>query len=126
MVDSEFDAVLTLVEKVAWDAFKEVVKNFLGNHRAPNYVELVNRLLAAYCDLQCNMSLKIHFLDSHLDFFPENLGAVSDEHGERFHQQIATIEKRYQGKWIPAMLGDYCWTLKRETAVTSYKRKSYS
>lgn len=126
MVDSEFDAVLTLVEKVAWDAFKEVTKNFLGNHRAPNYVELVNRLLAAYRDLQCNMSLKIHFLDSHLDFFPENLGAVSDEHGERFHQQIATIEKRYQGKWIPAMLGDYCWTLKRETAVTSYKRKSYS
>ena len=32
------------------------------------------------------MSLKIHFLHSHLDFFPENLGDVSDEHGERFHQ----------------------------------------
>ncbi|UYV73934.1 hypothetical protein LAZ67_11001501 [Cordylochernes scorpioides] len=26
------------------------------------------------------MSLKIHFLHSHLDFFPDNLGAVSDEH----------------------------------------------
>jgi hypothetical protein len=30
----------------------------------------------------CNMSLKVHFLDSHLDFFPENLGAVSIEHVE--------------------------------------------
>jgi len=29
------------------------------------------------------MSLKIHFLHSHLDFFPENLGAMSDKHGER-------------------------------------------
>ena len=28
------------------------------------------------------MSLKIHFLHSHLDFSPENCGAVSDEHGD--------------------------------------------
>jgi len=26
-----------------------------------------------------NTSLKIHFLHSHLDFFPDNLGAISDE-----------------------------------------------
>jgi hypothetical protein len=46
------------------------------------------------------MSLKVHFLDCHLlDFFPENLGAVSDEHEERFHQDISNMEKRYQGKW---------------------------
>jgi len=44
------------------------------------------------------MSLKIHFLESHLHFFPENLGEVSDEHGERFLQDIMVIEKRYQGK----------------------------
>jgi hypothetical protein len=31
------------------------------------------------------MSLKIDFLHSHLDFFPENLGSTSDEQGERFH-----------------------------------------
>ncbi|UYV72415.1 hypothetical protein LAZ67_9003037 [Cordylochernes scorpioides] len=43
------------------------------------------------------MSLKIHFLHSHLDFFLDNLGAVSDEHGERFHQAISSMEKRYQG-----------------------------
>ena len=44
------------------------------------------------------MSLKIHFLHSHLDFFPLDLGKISDEHGERFHQTIQTIEKRYQGR----------------------------
>ncbi|CAH1994487.1 unnamed protein product [Acanthoscelides obtectus] len=28
----------------------------------------------------------------------ENLGAVSDEQGERFHQDIRTMETRYQGR----------------------------
>jgi len=32
------------------------------------------------------------------EFFPENLGEVSDEHGERFHQDIIVIEKQYEGK----------------------------
>jgi len=40
------------------------------------------------------MSLKIHFLKSHLEFFPENLGEVSDEHGDSFHQDIMVMEKR--------------------------------
>ena len=39
-----------------------------------------------------NMYLNLHYLDVHLDFFPINLGAVSDEHGERFHQEISAFE----------------------------------
>jgi hypothetical protein len=70
------------------------------------------------------MSLKVHFLDSHLDFFPENLGVVSDEHGERFHQDISNMEKRYQGKWSPSMLADYCWILKRDVPQVTYSIKS--
>ena len=38
-------------------------------------------------------------MHSHLDFFPENMGAVSDEHSKKFHEVIATIEKRFKGKW---------------------------
>jgi len=45
-----------------------------------------------------------------LDFFPGNCGAVSDEQGELFHQEISSVEKRYQGKWNCAMLADCCWT----------------
>lgn len=41
------------------------------------------KLLKAYRNLGCNMSLKIHFLDSQLDFFLQNFGDVIDEHGER-------------------------------------------
>jgi len=40
------------------------------------------------------MSVKIHFLSSYLDFFPENCGSVRDEYGERFHQDIAAMEGR--------------------------------
>jgi len=81
-------------------------------------------LLTSYKAMGCNMSLKIKFLDSHLDFFPENLGEVSDEHGERFHQDIMPMEKRYQGKWTSRMLAGYCWTLKRDVPDAKYRRKA--
>jgi hypothetical protein len=61
------------------------------------------------------MSLKFHFLHPHLDFFPENMGTISNEHVDRFQQDISQIEKRYSGKWSPYMLDDYCWSLIRET-----------
>jgi hypothetical protein len=48
---------------------------------------------------------------------------VSDEHGERFHQDISSAEKRYQGKWNCAMLTDYCWTLVRDIPTMEYKRQ---
>jgi hypothetical protein len=75
---------------------------------------MISELIENYRALGCNMSLKMHFLDSHLDFFPQNLGNVSDEHGERFHQDISTVETHCQGKWNPSMLADYCWTLRRD------------
>jgi len=96
---------------------------FSGNHRADNYEELVSNLLKAYEELGCNMSLKIHFLDSHLSFFPSNLGAVSDEMGERFHQDLKIMERRYQEWWDQYMMGDYCWSLKRED-TNPKKRKA--
>ena len=45
-----------------------------------------------------NKIFKVHFLASHFTFFHGNLGDISDEHGERFHQDIAVIKKRYKGK----------------------------
>jgi hypothetical protein len=59
-----------------------------------------------------------------LDIFSENLGAVGEEQGERFHQDIKEMERRYQGRWNVNMMGDYCWTLHREIPETSHNRKS--
>lgn len=121
--DPVFSSKLNGLQRKAWEAFRKVVDNFLGNHKAENYVELVQDMLNAYQGMGCRMSLKMHFLHSHLSFFPDNLGAVSDEHGERFHQEISTMEERYQGRFNPNMMGDYCWFLQRET-VSEHKRKS--
>jgi len=44
------------------------------------------------------MSLKMHFSFLHLNFFPLNCGGLSDENGERFHQDISVMEHRYKEK----------------------------
>jgi len=122
--DGNFEDLLSQIEKSGWKSFKSVVKNFLGNRKAPNYCEIVGELLQSYQDMGCNMSLKIHFLDFHLDFFPENLGAVSDEHRERFYQDISVLEKRYQGQRSARMLADYCWTMKRDVPDAKHRKQS--
>jgi len=39
-------------------------------------------LVQSYKAMVCNMSLKVHFLDSHFDLLLENLDIVSNEHKE--------------------------------------------
>jgi hypothetical protein len=96
--DQQFEAVLSDKEKAAWQSFKKFSNGFLGNFKAANFRELVQDLVDSYEQLGCNMSLKMHFLYLHLDFFPLNCGSVSDEHGERFHKNISVMEHRYKGK----------------------------
>ena len=71
------------------------------------------------------MSIKIHYLFSHLDRFPENLWELSEEQGERFHQDIKVMEERYQGRWDTHMMADYCWNLQRHNPFAPHTRKSY-
>jgi hypothetical protein len=121
--DDNFDKLMNQAELNAWLSFKALCSNFLGSNKAENYRELVDNLLTSYHTLGCRMSLKIHILHSHLDFFPSNLGDVSDEQGERFHQDIQQMEKYYQGHWNSSMISDYCWMLQRDASSTSYKRQ---
>ncbi|UYV70175.1 hypothetical protein LAZ67_7002094 [Cordylochernes scorpioides] len=63
-------------------------------------------MLKSYEALGVNMSIKVHYLHSHLDKFPDNLGAYSDAQGERFHQDRKVMEERYQAEvhQLPASL----------------------
>lgn len=144
-----FEELMSADEAAAWNSFRLVVLCFLGNNKSRSYEKIVEDMLKNYAKIGANISicshfhiviiitnshytikigvnmfLKIHFLHSHLNFFPENLGKESDEHGERFHQQMKAVEKRYQGVWDEAMMGDYDWFLVRETNPRSYKRRS--
>ena len=120
--DENFQYSMNEVESAAWSAFVEVVKGFLGNRKVENYKEIISNMLERFRTLGINMSIKVHFLHRHLDRFPENLGDVSDEQGERFHQDIKVMEERYQGDI--KMMADYCWNLKRDEPDIEHSRKS--
>ena len=105
--DQCFDKLIQGDEKAAWDGFKFVVKGFLWNRKFQNYEELVKNPLERYQNLGCKMSLK-HTSFTRIWFFqPENCGAASEEHGERFYEDISSSEKRYQRKWKFGILADY-------------------
>lgn len=93
--DINFTSHMTTTEKSAWDSFYKVSKNFLGNNKSSNYKEMVSEMVKNYHALGCNMSIKLHFFYSHVDYFPEKLGDFSEEHGERCHQDMKDIEKKY-------------------------------
>jgi hypothetical protein len=61
---------LNAIERRAWEAFENVCWTFLSNKKAENYSYIAQELISSYSAMGCNMSLKIHFLHSHLDFFP--------------------------------------------------------
>ena len=117
----EFENSMNEVELEVWKAFVLVVKNFLGNNKARNYTELVSNM-TAFRNLGCNMNIKMHYLFSHMDRFPENLGSVSDKQGKRFHQDLKEMETRYQGHWDAVMMADYCWNLKRDLPAAEHSR----
>ena len=66
----------------------------------------------------------MHFLRSHLDYFPQNCGDLTEEQGQRFHQVIRVMEERCQGRWDVNFLADYCWCLTRDVVATQHMRKS--
>ena len=87
--------------------FAVVFKDFLGKAIAANYTELVPVMLTNFHALGARMSIKIHYLFSHLGKFSKIFGDVSEEHGDRFPRDIKLIE-RYPGRWDSHMMVDYC------------------
>ena len=75
--DKNFTSSMNSVELSAWNAFVLIVKKFLGNTKADNNNVLVKKLLKSFKKLKDNMSIKVHYLFSHLERFSENLGNFS-------------------------------------------------
>lgn len=122
--DTEFENCLSDRFKRALRALRCLVDGFFGKHKHPNYREFVKEFIRSYEAICANMTVKLHFLHKHIDDFPENLGDFSEQHGERFHQDIRKMEQRYSGKDYSAMLSDYCWFLIRESNDQIWERKS--
>ena len=65
--------------------------------------------MLTFSQLETRMSVKLHFLRSHLDYFPESWGDLCEEQLGRFHQDIQTMEERYESGLDVKFLADYCW-----------------
>ena len=111
--DREFNSIGSDTENVAWNAFKSLCTNFLGNHKADISREIVRKMLCVH-PMKCNMSLKLHFLDFHLEFFLQNLGEISDENDERVHQDFSVMERRFVGRWNCDIPAETCCSIVRE------------
>lgn len=61
--------------------------------------------------LNAKMNVRLHFLHSHLDKFPDDVGDVSDKQSERFHQDIKVTEEWHQGRWNKRIMADNCWNI---------------
>ena len=93
LFDQQSENLLTYDELLIWNTYQKDV-GFFGNS------DLILTLVRAYEQMGCKMSLKLYILLSRLDLFPENVGAVIDDHGERFHQQVSTMVLPYQGNGL--------------------------
>ena len=118
-----------LISSTRWKTWRSppgphLVKNFLGNNRAVNYEDLIEKMLKYYHEIGVDMSIKVHFWDSHLDKFPDNCGDFSDEQGERSHQDLKIMGNHYQERWDKRMMADYFYSIKRDLSDVQHDRKS--
>ena len=121
--DEQFLSTMTNVEKKAWLSFAETVSKILGNTKDSDSKTIAENMLACFKVLGSRMSLKVYFLYAHLDYFPQNLGDMTEEHGERFHQDIRCLETRYEVRWDVSMMANYCWCLKRDCKSSEVAKK---
>ena len=51
---------------------------------------------------------------------------MSEEKGERLHQDIKQWKQGYQGRWNCSMMVDYCWSLKRDCYMSQKEKPEKS
>ena len=122
MKDKAFPDSMNETERRAWLS-DSIVENFLVNSKSDDYRNIDKTMLENYHKFGCNMSIKVHFLNSLLKQFPDNLGAISDEQAERFRQDIKVMEERYQKRWDIHMMADYCWSIEQKCFGKAHSRR---
>lgn len=98
--------ILDKLELPIQNTFNCVCENLLGNKKALDCKGGIKALWKCYSANGSHVSLRVHFLDSHQDFFADNHRVVFDERGKKIPQVINAMEKRYQGFWNQSLLAD--------------------
>ena len=79
------DEALGGAEFHRWQLLKSVYTNILAKYRSAEYENEIEELQKSFRQLGAQISVKLHFLQSHLDYFQRNCGDLREEQGERFH-----------------------------------------
>lgn len=119
----EFEKTQPSSFKDAWCSFVCVVENFLGNNRSRTYKSDCKQLVKNFELQGCLMSVKLHYIDKHVDDFPSDCGKLGEEKGERFHKDIESCERRFLQKYNKQMIMDYVWFLVNEKEDVEVKKR---
>ena len=79
MKNPVFDEALDEAELSIGQSLRSVVTHFLRNHRTAEYEKDIVELLKSFRQFRPEMSVKLHFLRSDLDYFPKNCEDLSEE-----------------------------------------------
>ena len=78
-----FDEAQAEAELSTWQSLKSVVTNFLWNLQ--NVEKDIEELLNSFCQHRAQMSLKLHFLQLHKDYFLNYCEDFREDQGECFY-----------------------------------------
>ena len=79
MTDPLFDGELSEAKPSAWQSLKSVGTNCQENPRRVKYEKDIVELFKSFRNFGQRMSVKLHFLRSHLNDFQKNCGYLSEE-----------------------------------------------
>lgn len=79
---------MTQVKKAACSSFDDVNNKFTKNYKHSKIKQIGLNMHKNFKKIKFSFSLKVNFLRFHFVYFPDNLGAVSEKHDERFHKNI--------------------------------------
>ena len=80
--DNVFVTKMTSSKKRACSVSETLLNNFWGTL---HWKKVVLTMIDSFQKLRCSTSLKLHFVDSHVEYFLENFGDYSEEQFKRFH-----------------------------------------
>lgn len=100
----------------AWMSLKPTIANFLGNHRNSQYRKVVYDLMKNFRQLGARMSVKMHFLRSHLNYyiFQKNVETSVENRVSAFSKISVLWRNPIKVYENVNFLADYCWCLKRD------------
>lgn len=107
MKNDQFENIHTTLVKGAFLSFKNIVRNFLGNKLTTHYKYIVQNSVNNFKKINWHMQLNLRYLHFYIIFFADNMGAIRNEHGERFHHRISAMKCRCRSQWNAVMLADY-------------------